>query len=77
MPQPQEVNKGEFSHAYDNGIDEHPGVFLYFRNVYTLNLAPPQVDDVIEDLCLCISHESYQKLRQYMIDNPIPNQIGF
>ncbi len=73
----ERLNEGEFSHAYDNGIDEQPGVFFYFNNVYCLNLGIPQTDEVVEELVICISMEAYQKLRQYMIDNPTPRLMGF
>ena len=73
----ERINEGEFSHAYENGVDEQPGVFLYFNNAWVLNLGIPQKDEIIEELCICISHESYTKLRQNLIDNPTPLPIGF
>ena len=70
-------NNGEFSHAYQNGIDEQPGIFLYFNNVYTLTLGIPQKGEVLEEMCICISVPAYQKLREFMINNPMPPEIGF
>lgn len=72
----ERCNEGEFSHAYYNEIDDQPGVFLYFNNAFCLHLGVPHKEEIIPELAVTISMQAYQKLRQYMIDNPIPRHMG-
>jgi len=68
-------DRGSFSHAYDTQVDEDPRVCLYFNNVLTIFLDPPQENVVVPELGVLITHEAYLQLRQYLIDNPNPKTL--
>lgn len=63
-------NEGEFSHiCYDTYTE---ALFIYFNKATVQDFSSPKVFDppVIEEVCIHLKKDQYDKLRQYLLLHP-------